>query len=363
MLLMCCAVSCNAADLELNWQALPEFPVQGVAGPLVGFSGDTLIVAGGANFSFSQGEDAWSETATKVWHDDAYILSLSGSVVSEWRGGFQLQSPIAYSAVVSTPHGMICMGGEDSQAVSKKCFILCMDGDQLVQKPLPDLPQPCSYGAAAVIGDQVYLAGGLNGQGQILHNFWRLDLSQLVSGGSEFRWEELPAWPGPERMLNLTLAQHNGTETCIYVVSGRSGRALEGGAPGDDVLRDVYEFSPQIRRWRCRSDIPQGMYAGAGAAVGALQILILSGVDSKTASLPMSLRDQHPGFSLRTWAYNTVSDTWTDAGSSPENQIVTPAVTREDEIFLVAGEIKPRIRSRSAWRITVKKNLAESSDQ
>lgn len=41
---------------NLNWQALPQFPVQGVAGPFVGLLNDRLIVACGDEVFLVSGE-------------------------------------------------------------------------------------------------------------------------------------------------------------------------------------------------------------------------------------------------------------------------------------------------------------------
>lgn len=348
------ASSCSAAERKLDWQALPALPVLGIAGAFVGVSGDELIVAGGANFPVKPNESVWG--ASKVWRDEVYVLSLSEDAPSEWKSGLRLNRPVAYGMTVSTPHGMVCMGGEDSKETFKECFLLNIDEDRLVQTPLPDLPQPCSYGAAAVIGDTVYLAGGQGGRGldSALHNFWALNLSLLKTGSPEFCWKELPAWPGPERTLNLTVAQYNGAETCVYVISGHGVPPAAGEKPGSDIFQDVYEFSPKSAKWCPRSNIPEAVFGGTAAAVGRSQLFVLSGVDHATAALPPNLQDWHPGLPRRTWVYDTATDVWAEAGPSPENQIVTTAVVRNDEIFLVSGEIKPRIRSRNAWCITVR---------
>lgn len=348
------AAICNASEWELDWKALPPFPAQGVAGPFVGVCGDDLIVAGGANFPVPPGGNLWE--VSKVWRDGVYILHLAADGNFKWQSSLRLRRPVAYGATVSTLQGLVCMGGEDSQTVFKECFLLCMDGEKLIQMPLPDLPQPCSYGSAALIGSTVYLAGGQSGRGldSALNNFWALDLSLLTSGDPAFQWKELSAWPGPERTLNLTVAQHNGTETCIYVISGRSAPPAKNGKPGSDILKDVYEFSPKTGQWRRRSDIPEAVYAGSCAADGESNIFVLSGVDHATVALPPDLRERHPGFPKRAWAYNTINDVWAEAGPTPENQIVTPAVQRGNEIFLVSGETGPRLRSQNAWRITVK---------
>ncbi len=59
------------------------------------------------------------------------------------------------------------------------------------QKPLPSLPEPCAYGAAARIGEVIYLAGGQSGLAldTATGNFWRLDCRSGAVRTRSFRWE------------------------------------------------------------------------------------------------------------------------------------------------------------------------------
>jgi SSS family transporter len=63
------------------------------------------------------------------------------------------------------------------------------------------------------------------------------------------------------------------------------------------------------------------------------------------------LKDQHPGFPKRCWAYHTITNTWSDAGSTPANHVTTPAVLWGGEIILASGEVRPRVRTRHVWAI------------
>ena len=39
-------------------------------------------------------------------------------------------------------------------------------------------------------------------------------------------------------------------------------------------------------------------------------------------------------------------------GQSPAGQVTTPAVVWDESVFLISGEVRPRVRTRDAWRIT-----------
>jgi N-acetylneuraminic acid mutarotase len=111
----------------LDWTGLAELPAPvgmashaGVAGPFAGISGDALIIAGGANFP----SPVWQ--STKVWHDDIYVLvkDPTGDESYRWITGQKLDRPIAYGASVSTSHGVVCIGGNDSERTYSDVFLL-----------------------------------------------------------------------------------------------------------------------------------------------------------------------------------------------------------------------------------------------
>lgn len=232
----------------------------------------------------------------------------------------------------------------------RECFLLQWDGTSLIRVPLPDLPRPCAHGAAAVIGSAVYLAGGQSGPelDSAMANVWSLDLASLKRGGGDAQWRELPPWPGPERAFNLAVAQHNGFETCLYVAGGR--HRLANGET--EFLRDVYEFAPSTGTWRRRADAPVPIVAGAAVAVGQSHWFVPTGDDGALFTRAGELKDTHPGFPRRAWAYHTITDTWIDAGETPANPVTTPAVKMGRDLLLLSGEIRPRIRTADAWKVT-----------
>ncbi len=351
----------------LRWTELPPLPDElGVAGPFVGVHNNALIVAGGANFA----RPYWE--SEKVWVNDAWVFTRARDGSWEWSTGLKLDREIGYGASVSSSRGVVCMGGNNARETFKRCFLLQWDSQkrQLVQKPLPDLPQPCGHGAAAILGEVVYLAGGQTGKGleTAMMNFWRLDLSRPEDA---WQWEVLPSWPGPSRAFNLTVAQHNGFDLCIYVLSGRRQRLGMTDVQGIEPLLDVYEFNPahfdreQRRRrtnsdgtgsvsstaWRRRADAPVSIMAGTGIAVGQSHVFVLSGDDGSLMAKANDLQLDHPGFPKRVLAYHTITDTWVNAGVSPANQVTTQATWFAGQIMLVSGEIKPRVRTAKVWSV------------
>ena len=94
---------------QLNWSQLPPLPDPiGLAGPFVGVAGDTLVVAGGANFP----EAAPWDGGAKVWHDRVFVLPEPNG---KWIEAGCLPSPLAYGVTVSWRDRMILIGGGDAK--------------------------------------------------------------------------------------------------------------------------------------------------------------------------------------------------------------------------------------------------------
>ena len=334
----------------LTWSdEIPSLPDSiGVAGPFVGVHGETLIVAGGANFP----QPVWE--SEKIWHDAIYVLRKQDGKYL-WKQSGQLPRPLAYGAAVSTKAGVLCIGGNDSSQTFSEVFLLQVDAETGEVKIIdyPSLPNPCAFGAAALLGKPdngvVYLAGGQAGLSldTATSQIWSLDLSKR--GQTEtFVWKKEVDLPGPTRAFNLTIAQHDGYEDSLYVVSGRRQN-------GEDVqfLTDVWQYKPSSKVWRPRADVPTCVMAGTGIGWGQSHLLVLGGADESNFFKVDELRDMHPGFPKEAWAYHTITDTWVSAGETPQNQVTTIAVEWDNAIVIPSGEIRPRVRTPNVWKVTV----------
>ncbi len=336
---------------RLKAEALSDLPdAIGMAGPFVGVHNDALIVAGGANFPVPEGEDLWE--VPKVYHADAWVL-VKNDEGYEWKTGFKLKQPVGYGMCVSTKNGVVCVGGQTGDVLYKDAFRLEWDTEEekLKQVPLPALPEAITGGAAALVGDVMYVAGGQTGMGlgTATKKIWRMDLA-----AEQMKWEALPAWPGPERAFNQMVAQHNGREVCLYLFGGRRQDPEVEGIEGIVSLNDAYEFSPKrfksgkAEAWRKRAASPKPIMAGTAVAVGQSHVFVVGHADGeglkKIVADPGFVKN-HTGFPKRAWAYHTITDTWIDAGPLPANHVTTPAVKWGDDIIVASGEIKPRVRS------------------
>lgn len=400
-MVVCLAVACatalgaeaqTPARDALTWTDLPPLPPApgqqtqpGVAGPFVGVDCGRLIVAGGANFPDAP---PW-RGGKKVWWANAFVLEPARDSTYEWRTNehCKLPRPLAYGASVTTKHGILCIGGCDAQRCYTETVLVTYDAaeQRLVHRPLPSLPRPLAFMAAAKVGDAIYVAGGQETMtdARAMKHFWRLDLSRFdpkeTDQNPDFAWEKLDPWPGPPRVLPVAAAQSDGATDCFYLFSGRNI------APGAEtqVLTDAYRYNPKTGTWTRLADVapqgepPRSIMAATAIASGAGHILVFGGADGKrflelerlgrradeatdrrdAAEADALTRrqnrilDNHPGFSRALLAYHTITDTWTRVGRFPGAcPVTTTAVALGDSILIPSGEVRPGVRTPKVWK-------------
>ncbi len=331
---------------------------------------DALILAGGANFPQAL---PW-EGGTKVWWDDIYVLTRQADGSYQWltNPSWKLPQPLAYGVSISTPKGLLCIGGDNAERVSDQVFLVQWDSSlQTIRiRKQPPLPMPLAYMAGAQVGEQVYLAGGLTAKnGPATRSFLSLDLAEPEAG-----WQSLAPWPGPARMVPVAVGQRNEAGH-FYLFSGRETM------PGQPthILHDAYRYDPQAQQWKALSDIivggqPTAVMAGTAAALGDSTILVFSGDDgalfvqleqvaqdmntasdatgsAKLQQQDRQLRNQHPGFSRAVLAYDLNTSTWTKVGEAPIGQVTTQAVRWDKTIVIPSGEVRPGIRTPTVWQM------------
>ncbi|MEQ4204319.1 galactose oxidase [Actinopolymorpha sp. B17G11] len=369
---------------RLQWQRLPDVPANrtdwsdqipvgeaywhqlGLAGPIAGSHGDLLIVAGGANFP-EPGRTANRQPALgKVYWDDAFVLRRRGETYEWLDVGDRLGDAVAYSACLSTERGVLVIGGEgfrggpNGTAVKPlekfaDVFYLRYDGG-LTREDLPPLPRPLSYGAAARVGDTVYVAEG--------GSFFGLDLTRTSDG-----WTEHEPWPGDPR--TVAVAASDGRR--FYLLSGRALRA-DGSW---QFYTDAYAYDPGRRHWTRIADLPWCITAGLATGdtsglvaytgdrdfdrwtriqeVGAWRDEAPAGSQewARRNDVLSWIQDHHTGFNTDVLGYDPRRDRWSVVGSFPgPPQVTTPAVTWGGDTVIVSGEIRPGVRTPTIWRVT-----------
>lgn len=334
-----------------RWSELQPLPNRlGVAGPFAGVHKDSLIVAGGANFP----EPVWDDQSEKQWLDDIYVLPSPDS--KSWVQAGKLPRPIAYGATVSTPFGLLCMGGNDKVNVFSDVFLIQWDSknNQTNIVPLADLPEKCAFASATLVGNRVFLVAGQTDQAlsSANQNFWSLSLPEDPKASldqvRQSEWQVHSPFPGPSRAFHLTVSQHNGFEMAIHVISGR--RQNEENV---EFLTDHWAYQLTSQQWVRRAEVPRCVMAGTGVAVGQSHILVAGGADGSLYAKSGELKNSHPGFPKTAWQYHTITDTWVTAGRIPANHVTTVAVPWKGRIIIPSGEIRPRVRSPKVWSIQI----------
>ena len=313
-----------------SWGTLAELRAPlGVAGAFAGVSNGVLVVAGGAHFQVSP-----YEGGAKIWLDPIYVLD---DPAGRWREAGRLDHPLAYGGSVTTPDGVVLIGGSDSGQHYAEVVRLRVANERVEKDELPDLPQPCANMGVALLGDVIYVAGGQAAPGSTsaLKNFWRLDLSR-----QPLRWETLAPWGGPARILPVVAAQ----DGAVYVISGAE--LLPDGAGGATrrFLTDAWRYRPK-KGWERVADAPRAMVAAPVVAEGQSHIMVFGGDDGENFFRLAELKDGHPGFRREILAYHTITNTWAELGSMPFSHVTTTSVRWRGQVIIPSGEDRPGHRS------------------
>ncbi len=326
------------AHAALDWKTLPAIPDrEGFAGSFAGASGGALLVAGGANFPDKR---PW-EGGTKIWYDRVFALEPGARA---WRDAGKLPAANGYGASVQLDDGVLFIGGGDAKRNFAEVWLARWDGRAVKFEAWPALPKPLAMGAGARVGRSVFVAGGLDRPDATNAQkiFLALDLDRRAEG-----WRELPAWPGPERML-ATAGAGGGA---FFLFSGA--RLLVGadGKTAREWLRDAYRYTPGAG-WRRIADLPRvAVAAPSPAAEAGGKLLVFGGDDGAQVSVAPTA---HRGFPRDTLAYDPAADAWTRAGDVPFSLVTTTLAVWHGAIVVPGGEARPGVRSTEVWTAPAK---------
>lgn len=322
---------------DLHWSQLPSLPDRlGVAGAFAGVSGGALLVAGGANFPDKM---PW-EGGKKVWHKKAYALRDTNGV---WQAAGALPRPLAYGVSLTTPRGVLCVGGSDSERHYADAFLLVYSRRKVKVKPLPPLPVALAYGAGALAGHLAVVTAGSDqpGEQSALNRFFALDLAHPKAG-----WKELPACPGEARILPVAGA----AQGAFYLAGGAALRPVNGQVKRV-YLRDSWRFTPD-GKWERLADLAKPCVAGpTPAPVVDSTMLLVGGDDGSLAGFQPV--DKHPGFPRAIQALQLRTGRWSQWGEVPASRATLPVVEWNGLFVLPSGEMRPGVRSPEVWTFRV----------
>lgn len=303
----------------------------GLAGTFAGVSNNTLLVAGGANFP---GKKPW-QGGTKTWYDTVYALD---HPTASWRVAGRLPHPLAYGVSVTHRDSVICVGGSDSTGHHASAFRLTWTDNHLNTTDLPPLPKPLANACAALLGDTLYLAGGLDTP-EATHTSNAVYRINLDSANS--RWEQLD--PLPQARMLATAATFDGA---LYVLGGTDLHPGPDDKPQRRYLTTALRYDP-AHGWTRIADLPHpAVAAPSPAPTDATGIYLLGHDDGSQLTTPP---DHHPGFNNTLLHYDPHTNRWTTPAHLPAPAVTTPCVPWHNAWIIPSGEIRPGIRSPQVW--------------
>jgi len=328
---MSLTLAVSAADLK--WSQLPPLPdARGFAGSFAGVNNGSLIVAGGTHFIDKM---PW-EGGTKVWYDSVFALDKPDG---QWRIIGKLPKPNGYGVSITTPEGLIIIGGGNATEHFSDVFWVGRDAK------FPPLPKPCAFMSGCVLDDVIYVAGGIETPTATgaMNTLWSLHLKKLGA-----QWQELPPCPGKPRILACMAA----ADGAVHLFSGAALHAGKDGKPEREWLTDAWRFIP-ASGWEKLPDMPRvAVAAPSPAPVIDSKILILGGDDGSLVNFEP--KSKHPGFPRGILVFDMKSQTWSGAGEVPFSLVTTNAVLWGDQIIIPGGEARPGVRSPQVWSAPIK---------
>lgn len=360
------------AESKIKMSNLPPLPAMEEGGVSLGFAGmmggmhqGKVIVAGGANFPSGL---PW-EGGAKEWHNSIYILDNNS-----WKLSTQtLPIPLGYGASVSTDKGVLLIGGDNKDQVSKSVFLLVYNSsnNDVDISTYPDLPEPLAYSSAVLEGDYVYVTGGMNGE-KSSNSFYRLNIKEKKT------WEKLEDFPGEPRALHAMVVQETSHSRNLFLIGGRN--QIKGAI--SKPLAQYLSYDLNKKLWIDKGDVtidgkPLVVMGAVAEPMGSMHILLYGGSDdllftqletlgqeiagATNDSLSKNLTEQrdrllntHPGFSNEILAFNSITDRWFVYDTLEVNlPVTTLGIKNGNDFLIVSGEISPGIRTPKVYSFSV----------
>ncbi len=306
---------------DFHWDEMTSLPLGrgeitqlGVAYPFAGVSKGAIIVVGGYGLSLD-GE-------TKLYDNTIYVLP-KGS--SDWTAGNQYKYNIANGASVTTPDGLLCIGGVNRDKEFSQVDLLSWN-EKTLQVDItqyPALPFTMSECNATIIGNVVYLVGGCV-DGKPSNKFMTLDLSK--KGSSSFDWQILSDYPGETRLQPIAVAQNGAEHAHVYIFGGHNKN-------GDKISESGLVYNTTTKQWKSTTTTNYGevnsvsLSEASAVAVGNSHILLIGG----RATLSSGKKE------FTSLVYNTITDSWAIGDNKEITTLGASVFTLDKDIIVITG--------------------------
>jgi N-acetylneuraminic acid mutarotase len=332
---------------QLEWRRLPDLPDPvGRKGMYGGVSEGHVVLAGGSNFPVAQ-----ASGGAKQFHREIFVWEIGAASGEPWRkAASELPETLGEGATVSTPRGVVCVGGNNGTTEVASVFLLRYNRQtrDVERTTLPELPAKTALAGADEFDGWVYVAGGL-GAGGSLRTFWRLNIARALAAPATAAWETLP----PLRVA----ARYGCFLTAVTTAEGPRfifGGGIAGPARSQlDYLRDVAWYDPAAGRWRRGAGMPRGAVAGATLALDGGRMLLLGGSDGHDFERMRQLGERYrlPNDVL---LYEAETDRWTTVGTMPVGVTSATVVKVPDGWIVAGGEHSPGLRTAQVHELRVR---------
>lgn len=351
---------------EVSYQSVAPLTVngtEGISAPFAGTHNGHILVAGGCNFPSTPAADGGS----KVFYDHIFALNLSKGDV-KWQNAGKLPKALAYGVGLTTPDGVICIGGTtDGKKSENAVYLLKYTKGIVATETLASLPIALDQMAAAYHDGYIYVAGGQT-DGVPSNKAFR-----LKAGSTASRWESLPDMPGAGRVQPCGVVQNGSIGPMFYVFGGYDPTTNEIADKGAvyDLKTDKWGTTSIIRPYG--SDKPLALVGAQAVASGCGTIIFVGGVnrdvfqqainraslltcapnDSLKAAQQQYMRQSAEWYQFRNdlLVYLPITDAWATAYPSPLNARAGAALVAYKDAqgcihwLNICGESKPGVRA------------------
>ncbi len=250
LILLVCGAACTdepgpppvKATATVAWKSLPDSP-----------SARTEVVA------VVVGSQAYVMGGYRADGATVSMVEIFDTASGRWGGGPALPLAVNHAMAASAGGKVYLFGGyQGNGAPSTAAFVLEPAG----WRQLAAMPQPRGAATAAVVGNTVYIAGGVGAAG--------LAKEMMAYDVTADRWSLLPGPPTPREHLGG--AGHGGL---VYTVGGRLG-GLESNQAAFEV------FDPSTGQWRKLPDLPTRRGGLSAAATASGWVVAVGGEQEQT---------------------------------------------------------------------------------
>lgn len=344
------AAACSGDPVRIK--ALTGFPcdeeglAKGVSACYAGILDDQLIVAGGCNFPGLPPRLG----GAKKYYDGIYAAR-RGEDTLVWKRIGTLPFPAAYGVSVTTPEGIVCIGGNNAEGQLDTVFRISLQDGEADFTPLPSLPAGIDNFTGAYAGRRIFIAGGAYG-GKASRKALYLDLDKLAEG-----WQGLPDFPGPRRTQPVSALFEKDGQYSFYLWGG-----FAGATDGDPVTLSVdgLKYETASGCWTPvagpsdRDGVAVSLGGGAAAVLDGGKVVATGGVDkdifyNALIQLPEGYFEHEPAwyrFGCNILVYDPALDRWTVVARTPETARAGAALVGDGKTFAnICGELMPGVRS------------------